>query len=118
MALLQSLVLVDTTALAAASTTTTAVSLPPKSYHFLGRIKARNVNGATTVTGKIQHSPDNVVWYDAISFTPIVGANGDELVAPTLSNLFLNIRAVVTLAGTTKLSDVLLELYFDPRASA
>lgn len=90
---------------------------PPRANNFVFQIKARNVHADTTATGKVQHSPDGTVWFDLVSFTAIAGVNGNELKVPTVPVLTF-LRAVVTLAGATKLADIDIVAHFDPKASA
>lgn len=93
--------------------TSTSKSLSQEHKNFLGFIKTTATNAATTVNGKIQHSPNGTDWFDVVSFTAIAGTNTSEV--KTISgSLFANIRAVVTLAGATKASHVQLDLWFDP----
>ena len=88
------------------------------SFNLVGRsdshvayIKAENVNGATTVTGKIQHSPDQINWFDLASFAAIAGVAGSEVVNLT-AHVLPNVRANVTLAGGVQTADVTVDIYF------
>jgi hypothetical protein len=89
--------------------------LPPKAGALIGVIKVSNIHAATTVSGKIQHSPDGTAWFDLLSFTAIAGAAGSEAKAVS-SPVFERVRAVATVAGATQLADVTIDLYCDPRA--
>ena len=96
----------------AADKTGTSVALGSRSKSFIGWIKAANVHAATTITAKIQHSPDGTNWKDVVSFTNIVGAASTEEKQIT-ANVFGQVRGLVTLAGATKLADVYVDIWFD-----
>lgn len=89
-----------------------SVTLDLRSKAFIGTIDASSVNAATTVAGKIQHSPDKTNWTDAISFTDIVGSDSNEVKQITV-NLLPYVRAVVTLTGATQIASVKILLWFD-----
>jgi hypothetical protein len=90
-------------------------SLEPRSQNFLGFIKATSVHAATTVAAKIQHSPNGDDWFDVVSFTNIVGADGSEIkdITANTGKMFANVRAVVTLSGATQQATVEVALWFD-----
>lgn len=94
-----------------ASKTSDAKSLDNRNRGFIGFIKATAVNVATTVDCVIQHSPNNTDWFDAVTFSSIVGAAGQEVVHPTI-NFLTYVRSVVTLAGAATAATVLVELHF------
>lgn len=108
-------VLQTATALTAATTNGTSQNIPAKARKLLGHINVSACDPATTVTGKIQHSPDQANWYDYISFTAIVGAAGAEGKGPSSSDApcFQYLRATVTLAGATKSATVAIDLWFE-----
>jgi len=118
MASTQRFALVDATALAAASTDGERLSLPTRARTPIGYLVVKNANGATTVTAKIQHSPDGVLgWTDLISFTATsAGAAANEVKVPTAGSLLPYVRAQVVLGGATKLADVLVALYVENHA--
>lgn len=90
-------------------------NLVGRSQEHVAFLKAENVNGATTVTGKIEHSPNGVDWFDLASFTALVGVAGSEVVNIT-AGVLPNIRANVTLAGATQAADLTVEIYFRERS--
>lgn len=101
-----------------ASTTGDKKSLGPRGKKFVGYLKATSVNGATTLNAKIQHSPDDVYWFDVVSFTALVGVDGSELKDGTQftaseMGLLPYVRGLVTLAGATQAATVLMQLWFD-----
>ena len=82
-----------------ASKTSDSSGLPAASSDFIAVMTVSVNDGATTVNGKIQHSPDNINWADIATFGAVVNVTSFEkinVVAP----IFGNLRAVVTLAGT------------------
>ena len=87
-----------------------ALNLYEKS--FVGVIHAIDVDSATTIAGKIQHSDDNENWYDLVSFTSIAGAAGHEHKNISV-NVLPYVRGVATLSGTTKLATVTILLFSD-----
>ena len=97
----------------AANYTSAAQSLQPRSIDLIGVINCLNVDAATTVDAKVQHSPDNIIWFDLITFTSVVGVASNELKNVSVPVLTY-VRAVVTLSGTTKLADVYVDLYLNP----
>lgn len=105
-------------ALAAATTAGDTYGVLPKSNGFVGKLKVANAHAATTVTAKIQHSPNGTDWFDLMAFTATAaGAAADEIKVPTVPVL-ANLRAHVVLGGATKLADVTIDVYFDPKATA
>jgi hypothetical protein len=78
---------------------------------FIGWIHVSANDGATTVSAKLQHSPDGTNWIDLVSFTNIVNTTGFEAKQIT-SNVFINVRAVVTLAGTPS-ATVKVQFWYD-----
>lgn len=119
MAAIAKKVLLDGTSLTA-TTTSDPVVMSNNSDKLIGFIKTANQNAATTVAGKIQHSPNGDDWFDLLTFTNIVGATpSSELKLPvidsvTVDKCMLHVRAVATLSGATQASDVTIELYYDP----
>jgi hypothetical protein len=101
--------------LTAATTNGVSQNLPARARKLIGFINVSACNAATTVTAKIQHSPDGTNWSDYILFTAIVGAIGVEAKAPSVNNLacFANLRALVVLAGTTKAATVAVDVWFE-----
>lgn len=86
-------------------------SLPPKSQEHVAVLKAANVNGATTVTGKVEHSFNGVDWFDLANFAALVGVAGAEVINITVGVLS-QIRANVTLAGGTQAADVTVGVHY------
>jgi hypothetical protein len=104
--------LVNSLALAA-NLTGDAKALSIFQKNFIGVIHCANVNAATTVAAKIEHSDDGVNWFDAVSFTNIVGASANHEQKQVTINLLQYVRANITLSGTTKLADVKINLCHD-----
>jgi len=90
----------------------TKQSTKDRSDKFIGFLKATNVNAATTLDVKIQHSPNGTDWFDLATFAQLVGVNGQEAIQITVS-VFPNLRGDYTLVGATQSADILLELYSD-----
>lgn len=104
------------TAGSTATATGTSLSVQPKSKGFIAYQKLANLDAATTVVGKIQHSPDNATWFDLKSFTSYAGSSGPATseTQQITDAVYPYVRAVATITGVTKLADVLIELYFQP----
>jgi hypothetical protein len=102
-------------AMTAATTDGTSNLLPAKARKLIGHITTAATNGATTVTAKIQHSPDKTNWYDYIAFTAIVGTNTSELKNPASNDLAVMpyVRSTVALSGATKASTVTIDLWYE-----
>lgn len=97
-------------AMTAATNSGSALALAPSDDDFLAYIKCTAVNGATTVSGKIQHSPDGSDWIDLVAFADQVGSGSSEV--KTVSGpVFKHIRGFVGLAGVTKAATVTMELH-------
>jgi hypothetical protein len=105
--------LISQTAAAADITGSEAKNIPGNAQNCIGVIKTANTNGATTVAGKIQHSPDGASWADYITFTSIVGTNSFEVKYPTNQPILPHVRAIATITGATKLADVTIDLWVD-----
>jgi hypothetical protein len=112
MASVQNQILQASTALTAATTNGTGVSLGVGDTDFCTFINVSACNGATTVAAKIQHSPDNSNWVDLVSFTSIVGATGTECKDITV-HVMPYVRSVVALSGVTKAATVSIHLFYD-----
>lgn len=87
-------------------------SLEQNTRNFIGFIKTANLGAGTTVTGFIQHSPNQTDWFDLMSFTGLT-TDDSELQFPTTSVLPF-IRGTATIAGGADVSDVLIEIWFEP----
>lgn len=71
-------------------------------------IAASDVGAATSLVVKVQHSPDNLNWFDLVSFTALTAA-GSELKFPTTAVLgLLRITAAFTGGATTSTLEVSL----------
>jgi hypothetical protein len=104
------------TVLAASSNPVSAqLNMAPRSHQLIAHIVAANVNAATTIAAKIQHSPDKIHWYDYITFTNIVGAAGFQALPTTSRDLavFAYVQAVVVLTGATKLADITVDIWYE-----
>lgn len=95
-----------------ATVTGSSIALESGTSAFIGWINVSVCHAATTVTGKIQHSPDNSSWKDLASFAAIAGTTGTEAIQIT-SNVFPYIRGVATLAGATQAATVEISFYYD-----
>lgn len=97
-----------------ATATSEAFKLKNESSDFVAFIKTESTNGATTVDGKLQHSPNGSDWFDLISFTSIVGTDSQELIQINNSSLHVlpYVRSVATLSGGTQDSDVTIGLFY------
>lgn len=115
MASTQRVTLYSATGLSATSTDGEKVSLPTRARNPIGYLVVANANGATTVTAKIQHSPDGVVgWTDLIAFTATsAGAAANEVKLPSSVLMLPYVRAQIVLGGATKLADVSIDLYVE-----
>lgn len=99
-----------------ASVTSDKQSLEPGSSKFLGWLDISACDAGTTVTAKIQHSPDGVNWVDLVAFAvPAAGVLAKEAKAPTADIVFPNIRSSVVIAGGLVTATAKVELYFDPK---
>jgi hypothetical protein len=102
-------------AITAATTNGTAKNIAPKAKKLILCQIVSACNGATTVTGKVQHSPDGTNWFDLATFTDVVGVAGSEIKIPTTSDTFFqNLRSVIVLAGVTKSATVAIDAYYEP----
>lgn len=97
----------------AANHTGDKVNLDDRDVDLIGWIKADNVHASTTIAAKIEHSADNDVWVDLVSFTNIVGAAGQE--AKSIDKALPYVRSSITLSGATKLADVTIDLFYGTR---
>lgn len=114
MASVDKVTLINTTG-STATVTGSKVETPIRGMDPIAVITTVNQNAATTVTGKIQHSSDGVNWVDLVSLTAINATSGYQVAVPTTIGLLQFVRGVATLSGSTKLADILLELWVDPR---
>jgi hypothetical protein len=96
-----------------ATTTSDAVGTTQKAKSFIGYLSVTAINAATTITAKIQHSPDKTNWYDLVTFAALVGVVGNERVFVSTA-VFPNVRGVATLAGGPPTATAKIELWFDP----
>ncbi|MBR9701037.1 hypothetical protein GOV11_04185 [Candidatus Woesearchaeota archaeon] len=94
-----------------ASKTTAKISLGPRQKAFIGWLDISANDGSTTVDAKIQHSPDGTNWVDLATFTQVVNLTGQEALQIT-DSIFVNVRSVVTLAGTPS-ATVKVQLWSD-----
>jgi len=99
----------------AASKNGESFNLPGRSDGHVAFLDATLVNGATTVTAKVQHSPDGVNWFDLVSFGALAGVDGNEVVNIAVGVL-PQLRANVVLAGGTQIATVKVEVFFRERS--
>jgi hypothetical protein len=95
-----------------ADVTGSVLSLLMRTTKFIGVIKTTAQNAATTVTAKIQHSPDGINWTDLISFTAINATSGYEAKAPTADIVLPFVRAFAAVTGATKLASIQIDLHY------
>lgn len=95
-----------------ADSTSAAFLLTQNTENFIGTIIATNVNAATTIAAKIQHSPNGSNWFDLVTFTNIVGVAGSEVKQIT-DSVLPYVRSVVDLSGATQAATVEIKLWFD-----
>lgn len=88
-------------------------SFGPTDRSFLGALVIANVSGGSpTFDVDIETSPDRTNWFNVGSFAQVTADDAKEL--QISRDLFVNIRAVVTVGGTTPTGDVTVKLWFDP----
>lgn len=104
----------ETTALTADSTSK-GFLLSGRTTDFIGTVVASSVNAATTIAAKIQHSHDNLNWFDLITFTNIVGVSGAQAVLAPTGGCLPFVRSVVVLTGATKSATVDIKLWYDTK---
>ncbi len=109
----------NATEISGASTTSTAVTVNPKSDHFVAFIKNSALGSGTTLNCKIQHSPNNSDWFDLVAFTAITSSGTAEIkdqasFGVANQNVLPWVRTVSTLAAGTTTATITVELYFDP----
>lgn len=104
-----------------ASTLTEPKSLGENSTQFVAYLKVTALGAGTTLTAKIQHSPNGDDWYDVASFAAVPAASAPtsevidwgDFTQPQMG-LFPKIRGSLALAGGTTTGTVQLDLWFDP----
>jgi hypothetical protein len=93
-----------------ATTTSAAQTLNQKDKSFIAWLNVSANNGSTTVSAKIQHSPDGTNWKDLATFANVVNTTSTEAINIT-TNVFGNVRAVATLTGVS--ATVIIQLWYD-----
>src|SRR5436309_1234906 len=102
--------LLDTVALSGVQSNTVypiaaVVELDYLDQYPMGFISIGALGGSAspTLTVKIQHSADNLVWFDLYAFTAITSSNANQLMSPpaTPPALLRYARALVTITGTS-----------------
>ena len=83
----------------------------PRSQEHVAFLKAQNVNGATTVTVLVEHSPNGNDWFTLATFAALGGVDGSEIINISVGVL-PQVRANVTLAGGTQAADVTVSLFY------
>lgn len=88
------------------------VSLSQTSQRFIGFLKNSAV-ASGNYTVKIQHSPNKIDWFDLVSFTAVnapavAGAEQKQVT----DNVFVYVRATVTVAAGVGDGTLLVELHF------
>lgn len=94
-----------------ANKTSAKQTLTQKNKSFIGWLHVSANDGSTTVSAKIQHSPDGTSWVDLATFANVVNTTGYESIQIT-DNVFVNVRAVVTFVGTPS-ATVKVQLWYD-----
>jgi hypothetical protein len=116
MASVQNEYLQKSTALTA-DVTSSEFMLSGRTTDFVGTIVATAVNAATTISAKIQHSHNNINWFDLLVFTSIVGVSSAEPKFVTSGQGVLTyVRSVIVLTGTTKEATLDIKLWFDTKS--
>lgn len=90
-------------------------NLPGRTDAHIATLIATGVNGATTVTAKIEHSPDGSNWFDLANFAGLAGVDGTELINVT-NGVLPNVRANVTLAGAAQAATVKVSINYRERS--
>lgn len=106
--------LIPVSAITAATTDGTAITLGQLDTDFAAYIDVTVINAATTVNAKIQDSVDGVLWNDVVSFTALAGVIGHEKKVITVP-LLPWVRAEVTLSGVTKSATAAISIYHDKK---
>ncbi len=105
-------------AVSGASTTSSVLSLDGRTDNFIAFLNATALGAGTTLSAKIQHSPNNSNWFDLVSFTAtnVVAAESKDQASfgVAFQNVYPNIRAIAALAGGTTTATLTVELYYDP----
>lgn len=84
---------------AGAGTVNSAVVKPPLPSAPIVALVATKTGGSGNLDVKIQHSPNQVTWFDWVTFTQLVDASGQQAIAPTTS-AFPWLRTVRTVGGS------------------
>lgn len=85
-------------------------SVSSRTRDVTGFIHVTALGAGTTLTAKIQHSKDGVLWFDLVSFSAI-SATGGQLVAATVACL-PKARATFSFSGGTTTCTAEVELWY------
>lgn len=89
------------TNLTATDTGDAVTLLNSKSQHFVARITSTEDSGSATLTGRVDHSPDNVTWSTLLTFTAQTGTGGEDVHINSINTaVFPYVRGVATISGT------------------
>jgi len=109
-------VVLNESAVVAASANTTAKSLTSRLDSFVGFFK---LSGRTAgdYTVKIQHSPNGSDWFDVVSFTAPPSADGQNFseLKQITTNILGQVRANLVVANGPGDGTVLVELWYDEK---
>lgn len=88
-----------------------AISTGPHWREFVGYMKVSNISGTLpSFTGKIQHSPDGVEWFDLVIFASKT-TNSSE-VASISVNVLPKVRGIISdVGGTGPSATVQIDLF-------
>jgi hypothetical protein len=103
-------------AAAAADIAGVSQAVATRTRSFIAYQKLTALHAATTVVGKIQHSPDGTDWFDLAAFTSYAGSSGpaSSETKQITDNVYPYVRGVATITGSTKLATVVIELHYQP----
>lgn len=89
------------------------VSLEGLQVDFVGLLSISAIGAGTTLTVKIQVSPDNVNWIDWITFTGATATGSEVIRATTFGMTYA--RAKFSFVAGTKTCTASVDLYYDKR---
>lgn len=96
------------------NTNGTAYSLEGLQVDYAGLLKLSAIGAGTTLTAKIQTSPDNSTWIDWITFTATTSGSAAETIRATTFGMTY-VRATFSFAGGTTTCTATVDLFYDKR---
>lgn len=82
---------------------------------FSGLLKVTQLGGNSTITVKIQASPDNATWLDWILFTQRNTLGSECIIAPPFVLTYVRAVFIFAPAGGPKTCTATVDLYFDKK---